>query len=237
MNSELKNLSLEQREALIQRLIQRQIIDQRKDLAFFRNLTDQPAQIDTGYIGQHLISLIMGIKGGGFRGKGLDLADGAEVKSANFLDSMDKKGSVAPRWNFQANNLEAMESFLDYPAIYLVSVDQTVGERIRVRAWQVIPSLHEELKKRYIEWMEALGKPKLLDPKRPGVNFQLFPPRNKTNETYARHGNGRSNGFEPLRIELQTPPGSQLIFHAEEFINEGENKVEILHLSPNSLLV
>lgn len=226
----LEDLSIEQRAELIKSLIQYQIINQRKDLAFFRDLTDQPAQIDTGYIGQHLVSLITGVKGGGFRGKGLDLADGSEVKSANFLDSMDKKGAVAPRWNFPSNNLDAMESFLDYPSVYLISIDHNTVERIRIRVWRVIPHLHEELKNRYIEWMDLLGKPKLNDPKRPGVNFQLFPPRNGTNDTYARHGNGKSNGFEQLQIELQKSPGSQLIFHAEEFINgEDKSMIKILH--------
>lgn len=232
-NLSLEDLSLEQREELIKKLIQYQIINQRNDLAFFRDLTDQPAQIDTGYIGQHLVSLITGIRGGGFRGKGLDLADGSEVKSANFLDSMDKKGAVAPRWNFQSNDLEGMELFLDYPAIYLLSIDHNTVGRIRIRVWEVIPRLHEELKNRYIEWMDLLGKPKLKDPKRPGVNFQLFPPRNETNDTYARHGNGRSNGFEKLQIELENSPGSQLIFHAEEFIdNEDKSVIKILYFQP-----
>ncbi len=45
------------------------------------------------------------------RGKGDDLSDGSEVKSANFLDSLDKKGATAPRWNFTAVTQEIMEKF------------------------------------------------------------------------------------------------------------------------------
>ena len=75
--------------------IQEQILDQRDKLRFWRNVTKQAAQIDTGYIAQHLISLITSIPGGGMRGKGDDLADGSEVKSANFIDS-----SATARYGF-----------------------------------------------------------------------------------------------------------------------------------------
>lgn len=56
------------------------------------------------------------------RGKGDDLCDGSEVKSANFLDSLDKNGATAPRWNFMANTVDVMERFLNYTAIYLLSI-------------------------------------------------------------------------------------------------------------------
>lgn len=64
--------------------------------------------------------------------------------------------------------------------------------------------------------MDKLGYPKFKDTNRPSVNFQLFPPRNETNENFARQGNGRSNGFSKLEIPLENVPGSELIFHAEE---------------------
>lgn len=229
-DSKLINLSVEKRTELIIKLVQNQIIDQRIELNFFKDLTDQPAQIDTGYIAQHLVSLITGIKGGGFRGKGLDLADGSEVKGANFLDSLDRSGAVAPRWNFQCNNIQTMEEFLTYTAIYLVSIDLTIDNRIRIRVWKVDPRVHVALNTRYVEWMETLGKPKLLDEKRPGINFQLFPPRIATDETFARHGNGRSNGFSKLKIELEEDLGSELIFHAESSIND---ELEVLFLMPH----
>ena len=52
------------------------------------------------------------------RGKGDDLSDGSEVKSANFLDSLDKKGATAPRWNFTAVTQEIMEKFLTYDSLF-----------------------------------------------------------------------------------------------------------------------
>ena len=109
-----------------------------------------------------------------------------------------------------------MEAYHKVPAIYLVSLDLNTFERFRARVWKLDPDKHEMFSDRYKEWMEKLGKPKLKDPKRPGVNFQLFPPRNKTNDDYARHGNGRSNGFDPIKIKLEGVKGAELLFLAEE---------------------
>ena len=47
------------------------------------------------------------------RGKGDDLCDGSEVKGANFIDSLDKNGATAPRWNFNSVSVEIMETSLD----------------------------------------------------------------------------------------------------------------------------
>lgn len=101
---DLSELNLTERQKYIVKLLKEQVINQRANLHFWRNLTGQPAQIDTGYIAQHLVSLVTGVKGGGFRGKGDDLEDGSEVKSANFLDSLDARKRVAPRWNFTCND-------------------------------------------------------------------------------------------------------------------------------------
>lgn len=68
--------------------------------------------------------------------------------------------------------------------------------------------------------MDKLGYPKFQNmTRRADVNFQLFPPRNRTNDDFARHGNGREDGFEKLRVELENTEGSRLIFHAEEDSN------------------
>ncbi len=225
----LENLSIEERKQLIVRLLKEQIIDQKDKLRFWRDLTQQAAQIDTGYIGQHLVSLITSLPGGGMRGKGDDLIDGSEIKSANFLDSLDKKGAVAPRWNCSSNDLVSMEYYLKVPHLYLVSIDLNSSDLFRARVWKMDPREHTVFNARYREWMQKLGIPKLSDPKRPGVNFQLFPPRFKTDENFARHGNGRANGFDPLKIELENHPGVKKILHAEE----RDSDIEILFLDPN----
>lgn len=217
----LAKLSQEERIKLCEKLLTEQVLEQRNKLAAWTIITGQASQIDTGYIAQHLISLITQISGQGMRGKGQDLVDGSEIKAANFLDSLDKKGAVAPRWNFTAVTVNIMENFLNYKNIYLVSMDLTKDNRMRFRAWVVDISQHEILKNRYIEWMEKLGYAKFNDgTRRASVNFQLFPPRNKSNDDFARHGNGRETGFEKLNIPLENTVGSKKIFHAEEIDNE-----------------
>lgn len=115
----LKLLSREQRKELARILIEEQIVNQRKMLSHWGTLTAQSFIIDTGYIAQHLVSLQTQISGQGMRGKGDDLCDGSEVKSANFIGSLDKKGKTAPRWDFSANNVAKMEQFL--PISYALS--------------------------------------------------------------------------------------------------------------------
>ena len=123
---ELIQISRKEQENLIKLIIEKIIVQNKLLMNQLQRITNQPAQLDSGYIGQHLVSIVTKIKGGGFRGKGLDLSDGSEVKTANFLDSMDAYNQVAPRWNFQANNMEEITCFLNYPAIYLVLINNFI---------------------------------------------------------------------------------------------------------------
>ncbi len=212
----LTTLSLEDRKNLAMQLLQEQVIGQREKLNYWSTITAQSSQIDTGYIAQHLVSLQTQIAGQGMRGKGDDLCDGSEVKSANFLDSMDKKGAIAPRWNFTAVTRHIMERFLDYPAVYLLSMDLNSSGGFRTRIWKVNVQKHTILRNRYIEWMQKLGYPKFNANSEQSVNFQLFPPHSGMDENFARHGNGRANGFSKLQIPLEDGEGSKLIFRADE---------------------
>lgn len=220
-NYVLKFLSKEQRKELAKSLIEEQIVKQRHLLSHWSTITAQSSMIDTGYIAQHLVSLQTQTAGQGMRGKGQDLCDGSEVKGANFLDSLDKAGATAPRWNFTASTKDIMERFLEYTAIYLLSIDYNPNNNFRIRIWKVNIKEHTILRERYIEWMNKLGYPKFADTlKKPSINFQLFPPANGTDQTYARHGNNQKNGFPKLQIPLENTPGSELIFKAEIVNNE-----------------
>lgn len=64
--------------------------------------------------------------------------------------------------------------------------------------------------------MNVLGYSKFASEKEESVNFQLFPPHIRTEESFARHGNGRKNGFTKLEIPLENCEGSELIFRADE---------------------
>lgn len=212
----LATLSQEERKALATELLNEQVLQQRNKLNHWSTITAQSSQIDTGYIAQHLVSLQTQIAGQGMRGKGDDLCDGSEVKSANFLDSLDKKGATAPRWNFTAVTRQIMERFLEYPAVYLLSMDLNENKKFRTRIWKIDVTKHVILRERYIEWMNKLGYPKFEANNEEAVNFQWFPPHSQTSETCARHGNGRANGFSKLNIPLERIDGAELIFCAEE---------------------
>ena len=214
-NHILKSLSREHRIQLAQSLIQEQIVDQKNKLSHWSLVTAQSSMIDTGYIAQHLVSLQTQIAGQGMRGKGDDLCDGSEVKGANFIDSLDKNGATAPRWNFNSVSVDIMERFLDYKAIFLLSIDLNPKSQYRIRIWKVDIHKHTLLRNRYKEWMQKLGYPKFADPTHKSINFQLFPPRNGTDDNYARHGNGRENGFSKLNIPLENTEGANLIFRAD----------------------
>ena len=214
-NHILKSLSREHRIQLAQALIQEQIVDQKNKLSHWSLVTAQSSMIDTGYIAQHLVSLQTQIAGQGIRGKGDDLCDGSEVKGANFIDSLDKNGATAPRWNFNSVSVDIMERFLDYKAIFLLSIDFNPKRQYRIRIWKVDIHKHTLLRNRYKEWMQKLGYPKFADPTHKSINFQLFPPRNGTDDNYARHGNGRENGFSKLNIPLENTEGANLIFRAD----------------------
>ena len=229
---EFRKLTVEQRKELALRLLDELIVDARKQLHFWRSLTHKPAQVDSGYIGQHLVSLITHLEGGGIRGKGIDLSDGSEIKSANFLDSKDAKCSVVPRWSFTVKQESEMFSCLKCKWIYLVSTDN-FGAGVRVRAWRMSPKVHGAFAKRFRLWAKKVGFPIFRQPgkKRKDANFQLFPPRNGSADDSARHGGGGPAGpnkvrMPELKIMLNEPPGSDLLFHAEQ---EGESKFKLIH--------
>lgn len=59
-------------------------------MEYWAEITNQTPAAKIGYIGQHLASLITGVKGTGSGARGDDLADKTEVKSCNKTDQADK---------------------------------------------------------------------------------------------------------------------------------------------------
>ncbi len=102
----------------------------RKKLLKWVPVTGQSAQVDSGYIAQHLVSLVTGIPGIGRRGKGLDLIDTSEVKTANIVDGID-----VPRWNVQFVREDTMAALLEHPFIFFVLFDHAADQELRVRIW------------------------------------------------------------------------------------------------------
>lgn len=75
---------------LIKKFVTQIIVNPRQDLRRWSEITNQTPAAKIGYIGQHLASLITGVKGTRSGARGNDLADGSEVKSCNKVDQVDK---------------------------------------------------------------------------------------------------------------------------------------------------
>lgn len=186
-------------------LLQEIFLDYRQVMSKWAAITRQSSQLDSGYIAQHLISLLTGKRGSGWRGKGLDLEDGSEVKSASSVDGVD-----VPRWNHNISAPEKVDEWLAAPAIYYVLFDTVERDtpRVRVRIWVVTPTTDDAYRTVLRRWR---------DTSRRSNNFQLHPPVGKdSNLSTNECGN------------LELP----LMFHAEE--NE-QGQVIVKRLRPTGL--
>jgi len=125
-------------------------------------ITGQSAQVDSGYIAQHLVSLVTGIPGVWRRGKGLDLADDSEVKTANSVDGIDM-----PRWNLSFVREDTIGAMLEHPFVFFVLFDHTADGRFRARIWGISPATDTGFKAAFANWRAG---PRL------SRNFQLHPP-------------------------------------------------------------
>lgn len=167
-------LDVNERKNLTRDLIKELFLEHTNTLNEWKRITGQPSQVDSGYIAQHLISLITGIPGYGLRGKGLDLGDGSEIKSASCIGGID-----IPRWNlnFSGRNdseiRQKMSDLLKVPMIYLVLFDENKFEKLRIRVWAIDPDKDEAFQKVLNNWRESNRK---------SNNFQLHPPVRKDSD-------------------------------------------------------
>ncbi len=182
IGASLQAMSADERQARIEELITDFFVDARATLVKWSKVTGQSAQIDTGYIAQHLASLVLQIPGQGFRGKGVDLGDGSEVKSASIVSGIDR-----PRWNHNmgtaANDLTRKakgtktkgEIYLDEtPFVFYVLFDRVHNEtgvptsQLRVRGWCINARTDEAWRSLFSRYLDA----------REGntYNLQLHPP-------------------------------------------------------------
>lgn len=145
----LGQLSAEDRRQLLEDLFVDFFVKQWRDLLKWAALTGQSSQVDTGYIAQHVASILLAEPGQGFKGKGLDLMDGSEVKSAAIISGVDR-----PRWNHnmgtlaqdakrvEAGKLTTSDEYLASPNVFYLLFDRIVhadgSDRplvLRVRGW------------------------------------------------------------------------------------------------------
>jgi hypothetical protein len=180
----LTTLSPDQRLSLLEALFVDFFVEQWRVLLKWAALTGQSAQVDTGYIAQHVASLVLAEPGQGFKGKGVDLLDGTEVKSAAILSGVDR-----PRWNHNLGTLAqdraraartppqppTWSEYLDVPTAFYLLFDRVVSQPpdantlvLRVRAWCVDAQADAA-------WRELLTR--FVDQRSEGqYNLQLHPP-------------------------------------------------------------
>jgi hypothetical protein len=142
-------------------------------------VTGQSAQLDTGYLAQFIASIMLQEPGQGFRGKGDDLADGSEVKSAANISGVDR-----PRWNHSLGTLAEdkkrvkkniktkSEELLSSPFVFYLLIDRPSSSLrpvpLRIRAWCL--NGQED-----VAW-QCLVKKFLKSRKKAKHNLQLHPP-------------------------------------------------------------
>lgn len=155
---------LETSKQLIKECIKDLYLTPRSLLRKWSRITNQTSQVRLAYAGQHLASLITGIKGRGTAARGDDLSDGSEVKVCSRADQLSECRScganVLPwqktcsecgskdidiktdsHWIFSIKSEEELEMLLKrIPRIILILFDmEETRKKIRVRAWTMDP--------------------------------------------------------------------------------------------------
>jgi len=223
----LNELTSSNREILAKKFLEEVILPQWMQLQKWNNLTVQTSQIDFGYLAQHLISLLTGIPGNGQRGKGDDLSDGSEVKSASCLDADD-----TPRWNgvncHKKTRVDIDAKYDEFPYFFFVLIDTTEknGSILRCRAWVVRPSEDEAFRRVTLGWGEENDRRPYVDENgktlKPMTNLQFHPPRWEKGED-----NITTNTLGNLKLPL--------FYHAEQLDVPGISVMETKFYDPDVL--
>ena len=98
MQPEVSKITISDNISKIETFLREVIVEPRKTMRKWSKVTNQTPNLKIGYPGQHLASLILGMKGTGTGARGDDIIDGTEVKSCSRIDQLDKcktcKGNV-----------------------------------------------------------------------------------------------------------------------------------------------
>lgn len=154
---------LETSEELVKECIRDLYLDPRNMIRKWSQITNQTCQIRMAYPGQHLASLITGIKGVGTAARGDDLSDGSEVKSCSRADQLSECNSCGAKvlvwqkecpickskniniktdshWIFSIKSDDELNLLLNkLPRIIAILFDKesTETDNIRLRTWVI----------------------------------------------------------------------------------------------------
>jgi len=160
--------TFETSEDLIKECIKDLYLDPRNLIRKWSQITNQTCQIRFAYPGQHIASVITGIKGIGTAARGDDLSDGSEVKTCSRADQLSECKSCGAKvlvwqkecpicgsrdiniktdshWIFSIKSEDELDLLLNkIPRIILILFDKESidTDDIRLRAWVIDPK-HE----------------------------------------------------------------------------------------------
>lgn len=151
----------------IEKFLKELIITPKNLLSQWAVITNQTPAVKLGYIGQHLASLLTGVKGTRTGARGDDLADGSEVKSCNKIDQADKCKDCESRvmrmesvcshcgstniqrkddskWLFSVRSEQELERYLNMKRIVLILMDyprfnENDFSDIRICSFEIYP--------------------------------------------------------------------------------------------------
>jgi len=161
----IKMEKLETSEELIKECIKDLYLEPRNLVRKWSKITNQTCQIRFAYPGQHIASVVAGIKGRGTAARGDDLSDGSEVKTCSRADQLgeckncgakvlvwqkecpvcnshDINVKTDSHWIFSIRSDEELDLLLNrVPRIILILFDKESSEtdNIRLRIWFVDP--------------------------------------------------------------------------------------------------
>ncbi len=148
----------------------------RREIMRWSRVTGQTAQVRIAYPGQHLASMITGVRGSGTAARGVDLADGSEVKSCSRADQLgackdaDCLSPVLPHeavcsqcggssitrktdshWILAIKSKQELDQYLEGPRIVLILFDRDEDDpaAVRIRGWEVWAN---ESRHAYFDW-------------------------------------------------------------------------------------
>ena len=118
-------ISISNNEEKIREFIKEIIIGPRVNIQKWSSITNQTPNLKMGYPGQHLASLITGMRGIGTGARGDDIVDGSEVKSCNRIDQVDKCrscNSLVLRTQTTCSNCQSSQITRNNDSKWLLSV-------------------------------------------------------------------------------------------------------------------
>jgi len=215
---------LQSSEELIKECIKDLYLDPRNLIRKWSKITNQTCQIRMAYPGQHLASLITGLKGTGTAARGDDLSDGSGIKSCSRADQLSECNACSAKvlvwqdacpicnskdiniktdshWIFSIKSEDELDLLLNkVPRIITILFDRETPEtpNIRLRVWVI------DVRQKYTK--------------------DFFTDYFMNN--YLKKTNPDPCNLHPLKFDffMMEP---KLIFHAD--INIGKRFVEIRH--------